>query len=78
MQLACVHVYEFVCMWGGGGAVVCMCLRVCGDGGMCVCVCGGGGGERLKVRPYHSPLGTTIQGEGGGSRTSSGHCIIIT
>ena len=37
---------------------------------MCVCVCvwgggGGGGAERLKVRPYHSPLGTTIQGGGG-------------
>ena len=36
---------------------------------MCVCVCvggggGGGGGGRFKVRPYHSPLATTIQGEG--------------
>ena len=56
MQLACVHVYEFVCMWGGGGGNVCVC----------VCVWEGGGGEQLKVRPYHSPLGTTIQGEGEG------------
>ena len=34
--------------------------------GECVCVCVGGGGERLEIRPYHSPLGTTIQGEGEG------------
>ena len=54
VHLCNLHVYMYtnLCVCGGGG------------GGMCVCVYGGGG-EQLKVRPYHSPLGTTIQGEGG-------------